>query len=281
MIRVDLRGDLDTMVLEFDMDLSQISRTAILLLICRAVESEKNKSAFNDPMAVLGLERLMSIASEEDKRWIMRRKRAYEGIQERDARSGTLRGKAFDKIANRFIADHSKCTVINLACGFDTRFWRIENEGCRYIEIDLPEVVKLKEEILKDQIKYELMGCSVLDTSWIDKVSNNGNSHFILIAEGLFMWLPPQEAIRVIGEIGEKFTQSQLVLDMVSEKYTKGIWKSFIRLHSRIDFGLDVAWTYGIKNAEEMETYGSGLQVIGQEKGSAGPIITVSINSHH
>ncbi len=29
------------------MDLSQVSRTAILLLICRAVETEKNKSGFN------------------------------------------------------------------------------------------------------------------------------------------------------------------------------------------------------------------------------------------
>ena len=56
------------------MDLSQVSRTAILLLICRAVEAEKNKSEFNDPMAVLCLERLMSIASEEDKRWIIKHK---------------------------------------------------------------------------------------------------------------------------------------------------------------------------------------------------------------
>ena len=104
------------------MDLSQVSRTAILLLICRAVEAEKNKSVFNDPMAVLCLERLMSIASEEDKRWIIRKKRMYEGIQARDAKAGVRRGKAFDNAANRFIADNPKCTVINLACGFDTRF---------------------------------------------------------------------------------------------------------------------------------------------------------------
>jgi hypothetical protein len=63
------------------MYLSQVSRTAILLLICRAVEAEKNKSEFDDPMSVLCLERLMSIASEEDRPWIMRKKRRYEGIQ--------------------------------------------------------------------------------------------------------------------------------------------------------------------------------------------------------
>jgi O-methyltransferase involved in polyketide biosynthesis len=261
------------------MYLSQVSRTAILLLICRAVEAEKNKSEFDDPMSVLCLERLMSIASEEDKPWIMRKKRMYEGIQERDAKAGVRRGKVFDKLANRFIAENPNCTVINLACGFDTRFWRIENEKCKYIELDLPEVIELKKEILKDHLGYEVIGCSALEPSWIDKVTMNGNTRFLLIAEGLFMWFPPQDAIRLFREIGEGFTRSQLVLDMVPEKYTKGLWKKLIRLHSRIEWGLDVSWDFGIKNSHDIEGYGNGLKVIGEEKGSAGPVITVSINA--
>jgi O-methyltransferase involved in polyketide biosynthesis len=263
------------------MDLSPVSRTAILLLICRAVEAEKNKSVFNDPMAVLCLERLISIVSEEDKRWIIREKRRYEGILARDAKAGALKGKTFDNAANRFIAENPKCTVINLACGFDTRFWRIENEKCRYIELDLPEVIALKRELLRDHLGYEVIGSSVLDTSWIDKVTINGNTDFLLLAEGLFMWLPQQDATRVLKEIGERFYRSQLILEMVPERYTKGIWKSLIRLHSRIDWGLDVSWTFGIKNPQDIEAYGNGLKVIGAEKGSAGPIITVSINAAH
>jgi O-methyltransferase involved in polyketide biosynthesis len=261
------------------MDLSQVSRTAILLLICRAVETGKDKSIFNDPMAVLCLERLTSLASEEDRRWILRHKRLYEGIQARDAKSGARRMKAFDLTANRFIADNPNCTVINLACGFDTRFWRIENEKCKYIELDLPEVIKLKKEILKDHPGYEMIGASVLDTSWIDKVTINGNTDFLLIAEGLFMWFPPQESGRVLKEIGERFYRSQLVLDMVPETYTKGTWKQLIRLHSRLDWGLDVSWSFGIKNPHDLEAYGNGFKVIGEEKGSAGPIITLSINA--
>jgi O-methyltransferase involved in polyketide biosynthesis len=261
------------------MDLSQVSRTAILLLICRAIEAEKHKSEFNDPMAVLCLERLMSIASEEDKRWIISKKRMYEGFHARDAKAGVRRVKAFDNAANRFIADNPKCTVINLACGYDTRFWRIENEKCRYIELDLPEVITLKGEILRDHLGYELIGCSVLDTSWIDKVTINGNTGFLLLAEGLFPWIPQQDATRLFKEIGERFYRSQFVLDMVPEKYTKGIWKKLIRLHSKIDFGLDVSWVFGIKDPHDIEAYGNGLKVIGEEKGSAGPIITVSINA--
>jgi O-methyltransferase involved in polyketide biosynthesis len=263
------------------MDLSQVSRTAILTLICHAVEAGKNEPVFNDPMAVLCLERLICAASEEDRRWIIRKKRRYEGIGARDAKALLRRVKAFDNAANRFILDNPKCTVVNLACGFDTRFWRIENEKCKYIELDLPEVIKLKKEILKDAPGYEMIGGSVLDTSWIDKVTINGNTDFLLLAEGLFMWFPPQEAARLLKEIGERFYRSQLVLDMVPERYTQGIWKELIRLHSRIDWGLDVSWDFGVKDPHDLEAYGNGLKVIGEEKGSAGPIITVSINAAH
>jgi O-methyltransferase involved in polyketide biosynthesis len=263
------------------MDLSQVSRTAILLLICRAVTSEKNKSELNDPMAVLGLERLMAIASQEDQRWITRQKRKYEGFQAREAKAGAMRGKAIDNIANRFIAGHPNCAVINLACGFDTRFWRIDNEKCHFIELDFPGVINLKKEILKGHLDYEFIAGSALDTSWIDKITTHGKADFLIIAEGLFMWLPPQEAIGLFWEIDKRFYRSQLVLDMVPERYTKGLWKEFIRLHSRLDWGLDVAWEFGIKNPQDIEAYGKGLKVIGEEKGSAGPILTVSINAAH
>jgi methyltransferase (TIGR00027 family) len=261
------------------MNISQVSRTAILTLIVRAVTSEKENTYLNDPMAVLCLERLVSMASEEEERRIIGRKRFYGGIGAHDAIAGARRARSFDDSANRFIAGNPQCTVINLGCGFDTRFWRIENKGCRYVEIDLPEVVALKREILKDQLGYELIGCSVLDASWIDQVTANGNSRFLLLAEGLFPYLPKPDAMQLFQQLAQRFTRSQLVFDTVPEKWTKGIWKSLLRLHSRLDFGLDVSWVFGIENPRDIESYAPGLRVLGHVKASGGPIITVSINA--
>lgn len=261
------------------MDLSHVSRTAILLLICRAVEHEKNPAAFNDPVAALMLDRLVHCVTEEDRRWILRKKRMYAGIGEHDAAAGVRRGQTFDRIANHFIASHPNCTVVNLACGFDTRYWRIDHQACTYLELDLPEVIRLKKDILNDPLAYEMIGGSVLDTSWIDRITKRGNENFLLIAEGLFMWFPQQEVARVLKEVAERFYRSQLVLDMVPGRYTKGIWKQLLRLAFKIDWGLDVSWAYGIRQPQELEAFSSGLKVVGVDKGSAGPIITVSINS--
>jgi len=92
-----------------------------LTLITRVVASEKDNTIFNDPMAALCLEGLISIASAEETNWITGRKRFYAGISAHDAIAGARRAKAFDEAANRFIAANPQCAVINLACGKDRR----------------------------------------------------------------------------------------------------------------------------------------------------------------
>jgi O-methyltransferase involved in polyketide biosynthesis len=260
------------------MNLSEVSRTAILALLCRVVESEKKNPVFNDPMAILCLERLMSISSEEEKNRIMKWKKMYAGINAHDARARALTARSFDNIASHFISNNPGCTVINLACGFDTRFWRIENEKCKYVELDLPEMIDLKKEMLNDHLDYELIGCSVLDPSWIDKVTSNGNSNFLLLAEALFYYLPKQDVTSILQVIAQRFNRSQLVMDMAPEKYTKGLWKRIIQIESRV-WDIDVSFVSGINNPHDIESYGNGFKVIGDVKGNVGLIITISINA--
>jgi hypothetical protein len=83
---------------------------------------------------------------------------------------------------------------------------------------------------------------------------------------------------RVFGEIGKSFNHSQMVLDMVPEAWTRGLLKQIIHLGLRLTWGLDASWKYGISNPTDLEAFGKGLKVTAVEKGSAGPVITLSIN---
>lgn len=260
------------------MNLTQVSRTAILLLICRAVEAERDPAKFPDPMAIKGLAKLLSLVSTEDREWIQRLKKRYSSFHETEARAGVRRGLTFDILASQFIATHPGCTLINLAAGFDTRYWRIDHENCRYIELDLPEVIALKRECFEDAIEYETIGCSVLDTSWITQITRYGTSNVLLLAEGLFMYLPKPEVIRLVKELSTRLTRSQLIVEMEPESWTKGFLKALSQLNSKLDWDLDVVWVSGIKNVKEVETYSSGIKVISVDKGSFGPIISMAIN---
>src|SRR3989304_8098794 len=210
---------------------------------------------------------MMAKATAEEKKWMLKYKREYTSIlSSHDRKLALRRINNIDKIVNNYISRNPNCTVINLACGFDTRYWRINNKECKYIELDLPEVIALKKDLFGDNIPYELIGSSVLVTAWLDKVTAASNQNILLIAEGISMFLPKDKAINLFSEISRRLKNSQIVFDYLHSNYTKGLWKW---LAKKV---LGVYWVFGIDNPKEIETFASSLKVLSVEKGSMGPI---------
>ena len=241
------------------MKLTNVSKTAIVTLRSHVLESQKNKPIINDPMAKYCLDKLVLLAMEDEKALLFNRKLSLSLTNHI-----AIRARKYDSIINDFISKNSSSIVVNLGCGFDTRYWRIDNKKCEYIELDLPEIVEMKKDILKDHLSYELIGCSVLDSSWIDRVTSKVNRNFLLIAEGLFMYLPKVDVINLFKTFSERFYHSQIVLEVVTEKYTRGIWKKIVIMKIKQALGFDAgsSYNFGVKNAFELESYGNGIKVV-------------------
>ncbi|MDH4257808.1 MAG: class I SAM-dependent methyltransferase [Candidatus Aminicenantes bacterium] len=241
------------------MKLTDVSKTAIVTLRSHVLESQKNKPIIIDSMAKYCLDKLISSASEDEKVLLFNRK-----LSSALTSHIAIRARKYDSIINDYISKNSSSIVVNLGCGFDTRYWRIDNKKCEYIELDLPEIVEIKKDLLKEHLSYELIACSVLDTSWIDRVTSKGNRNFLLVAEGLFMYLPKVDVINLFKVISERFYHSQIVLEVVTEKYTRGIWKKIIIMKMKQELGFDSgsSYNFGVKNALELESYGNGIKVI-------------------
>jgi len=241
------------------MKLTDVSKTAIVTLRSHVLESQKDRPIISDPMAKYCLDKLVSLASEDEKALLFNRK-----LSTALTNHIALRARKYDSIVNDFISKNPSSTVINLGCGFDTRYWRIDNKKCEYVELDLPDIVEMKKDILKDHLSYELIGCSVLDTSWIDRVTLKGNRNFLLIAEGVFMYLIKVDVINLFRTFSERFYHSQIVLEVATEKYTRGIWKKIIIMKMKRELGFDSgsSYNFGVKNAFELESYGNGIKVI-------------------
>ena len=243
------------------MKLSDVSKTALATLRSHALESQGKNPIFHDPMAQTCLDALASLASEADRLLLFDRK-----LSSRLTNHLALRARKYDSLTNDFIARNPSCTVINLGCGFDTRYWRIDNRKCTYIELDLPEVIELKMQALKDKLSYELIACSVLDPSWIDEVTSEGNRNFLLLAEGLFMYLPRADVMILFKTLADRFQHSEIVLEVVTEAYTRGLWKKLVVMKMQRELGLDAgsSYNFGIQNAKELETYAKGIRVVSE-----------------
>jgi methyltransferase (TIGR00027 family) len=241
------------------MKLTDVSKTALVTLRSHVLESQKKNPIINNPMAEYCLDKLVSLASEDERALLFNRK-----LSSALTSHIALRARKYDSIINDYISKNSSSTVVNLGCGFDTRYWRIDNKKCEYFELDLPELVEMKKDILKEYLGYELIGCSVLDSSWIDRVTSKGNRNFLLIAEGLFMYLPKADVISLFRTFSERFYHSQIALEVVTEKYTRGLWKKIVEMKIKRELGLTAgsSYNFGIRNALELESYGNGIKVI-------------------
>ncbi|MEZ4618955.1 MAG: class I SAM-dependent methyltransferase [Caldilineaceae bacterium] len=241
------------------MNLTDVSKTAIATLRSHVIEAARPKPVIHDPMAPVVLERLTTQATTGEGQRVLQ-----HPLSRTLTSHIALRARKYDAIANAYIQAHPGCTVVNLGCGFDTRYWRIDHDHCTYLELDLPEVIALKRALLGADLAYELIGASVLDPAWLDQVTAIGNRHVLLLAEGLFMYLPTEAVIELFQRCAATLVDSQITLEVVTKAYTHGLWKKIVEMKIKSELGVDAgaSYNFGIKRAQEIEGFADGLEVI-------------------
>src|SRR5262249_32674051 len=113
-----------------------ISDTARWMAVYRARESERRDAIFRDPHA-------RALAGERGGRIAV-----ALGLDRNFEWSVVARTYAFDRYVAQEIAAGADL-VVNLAAGLDTRPYRLDlPPSLRWVEVDLPEILDYKEEIL-------------------------------------------------------------------------------------------------------------------------------------
>jgi O-methyltransferase involved in polyketide biosynthesis len=187
--------------------LTGVSETALLTLRVRANEARRPDSIIDDPMAI---ELADSIEYDFAKFGFSRRQ------------DMAMRALAYDRMTRRYLADHPKATVVALAEGLQTSFYRLDAAGVgdqfRWLTVDLPPMVALRRKLLPASDRVRMCAQSALDFSWMDEVEPE---HGVFITtEGLLMYLAPDEALRLIAECANRFPGGQLMFDLPPTLFT-------------------------------------------------------------
>lgn len=75
-----------------------------------------------------------------------------------------VRAKHLDDWTREFVAANPECTVLHLGCGLDTRVYRVDPPASvRWYDVDLPEMINLRERLYPERPGYELVASSVTD----------------------------------------------------------------------------------------------------------------------
>ena len=75
---------------------------------------------------------------------------------------------------NYIIEKNPDCTVVNIACGLDTRFYRMDNGKITWYNLDLPETIAIRNQIFEESGRVSTIGISALDPAWPKEVKVRG-----------------------------------------------------------------------------------------------------------
>ncbi len=113
------------------------------------------------------------------------------------------KNRILDKQTKEYINKNPNSTVINLACGLDDRFTRVDNGKIKWYNIDFEEIIELREKLIESNERVTNIASSALDFEWINKIKNK--EHVLIIAEGFLMYLDEKEVQELFNKIEENF----------------------------------------------------------------------------
>lgn len=166
-----------------------------------------------------------------------------------------MRARHFDQWTRAFLAANPAATVLHLGCGLDTRVYRIDpGPQVRWFDVDLPDVIALREQLYPERKGYQRIASSVTDLAWLDAIP--GDTPVLVVAEGLVMYLHEQEGTALFRRIVAQFPSGQIAFD--------GYSSTMIRFASRVGAlrGMQVDLVWGISDPHDLEQQVPGLRLV-------------------
>ena len=213
--------------------LSGVPETMIQTLYARAKESQKEKPLIYDPQAVEIVKKLDYDFEKADKDIKM-----SAGV--------IARTILLDDMVKDYVSRHPEATVVNIACGMDTRVYRVDNGTIRWFNLDLPETITVRKKFLQEDGRISMIACSAMDSAWTESVGN-GSGDVLVIVEGLTMYLTEKDVKQILSILARKFKKNHVTvyLEYMSPFVVKRIKEKSIDQSG-------AKFTWGAKNGEEI-----------------------------
>ncbi|MFD8703382.1 class I SAM-dependent methyltransferase [Kitasatospora sp. NPDC059648] len=198
-------------------ELELVPETALWTLWHRALEARRPDAVLHDPKAVELVDRIDYPFAERF------------GTSGARAQLQALRVACFDREVADFLAREPRGTVVCLGDGLETQYWRVDNGRARWLSVDLPESVALREDLLPPGPRQRYLAADATELGWAEEVDRD--REVLVCAQGLLMYLPPARVRSLIAGCAERFPGGSLVLDAVPRWFGRLTLKGKVRAH--------------------------------------------------
>jgi len=244
-----------------NINIGDVAATSFVTLYCHAIESQSKNPILNDPKAVEITHELNKILSKSRNK--LEKNLAEGKLDKQLVVHVAIRAKQYDKYVGKFLENSPEGVVVNIGCGLDSRFLRVDNGKVIFYDLDLPEVVEIKKQFFKENERYHFISSSVLNYDWMPVLSKHKGS-FLFIAEGVFMYLQNEDVKSLVLKLQSEFSGSELVCEVVNSLWLKKPLKRIVnyKMQHRGHLGKAATFNFGIRDSKEMEEWHTGIQLL-------------------
>lgn len=220
---------------QISLPVQNVSDTAFLTALYRALESDRPDALFHDPHA----RQLAGVRGEQ----------AFQQMPhpEATAPGAIVRTYVLDELILKSIVQNGVDGVLNLGAGLDTRAYRLPlPKSLLWVEVDLPDIIDYKTRILADRQPVCTLQSVALDVTkaaarqcLLQRMGTQAKQ-VLVVTEGLIVYMKSEEVIALSRDLWAQSQVTWWLTDLVSP-----LWLQLVRT---------------VLNVSEQETQTASLQ---------------------
>ena len=221
-------------------NLSGVPETMLQTVYARAKET-KTRGAIHDDKAVELVDKLHYDFSLADKDAAMS--------------SGVIaRTILLDHLVQQYLTAHPGAVVVNIACGLDTRCYRMQGYSHWY-NLDLPETIGVRARLLPESSTISQIAQSAME-DWGGSIAET-DAPALVIIEGLTMYLTQEDVQQIFAVIHKRFAKATVFVEIMNPMVVKNMKEKSIE-------GSHAKFTWGAKNGTELQALLPGFTCTGE-----------------
>lgn len=235
-------------VMKYKIEKNTVQETLIIPLYARKMCSELFPNLYRDEAAARLIDKIDYDFSDASEKWgsLMQK----FGFLEVAMRQNDIAFEIRD-----YLNTHPNAAVVNLGCGLDNTGRYCDNGRCKIYNLDFPDVINVRNELLPAKEREENIPCDLNDMQWFEKIDASDGAVFF--ASGVFYYFLTEQVKSLACAMAKAFPCGRLVFDAAGKAAVKLIAKTWLKT-AEIK---DVNAYFSVSDAKkELSMWGNGIE---------------------
>ncbi len=235
--------------MKYHIEKNTIEETLVIPLFGRLVCSERFPELFSDPEA-------KRICGSLDYDFDRKRKKMEPAVGLFGALEAAQRQYDLRCEVEAYLKVHPKAVVVNLGCGLDDTFSKADNGLCRGCNIDLSDVIAVRNELLPAGDREENIACDLNDFTWMDRIDAPDGAVFF--AAGVFYYFKTEDVKKLFAAMAKRVPGSVLAFDSCNRRGAKMMRSTWLK-----EAGItDVTAYFSLNDPDELRSWNGSFSSV-------------------